>query len=108
MAATQTPISLPPPSAPRLTHRHAHIVADLIQYMNASGEVAPGLTHVLSSWKQNNNGRQRDQQGDSGPIYHSSSKSTLMGFTARTIEEVVVQRTVKHWLTSLQYSDLEL
>lgn len=80
---------LSPSRSRRLTQARAHTVADLIQYMAASGKVAPGLTHVLSSWKQNNKGRQRDQQGDSWPIYHFSSKSTKRSFTAHTKEVVI-------------------
>lgn len=75
----------------RLTHRHTAV--DLIQYTAASGKVAPGLTHALSSWKQNNEGRQRDQQCDSWLIYHDFSKSTMMNSAAHTREVVVYSST---------------
>lgn len=79
---------------PAISVSHRGTAVDLIQYMAASGKVAPGLTHVLSSWKQNNKGRQRDQQGDSWPVYHFSSskkkKSTQeMSFTAHTKDVVI-------------------
>lgn len=72
---------------------HAHTAVDLIQSTAASGKVAPGLTHALSSWKQNNEGRQRDQQCDSWLTYHDSSKSTMMNSAAHTTEVVIYSST---------------
>lgn len=71
------------------TQARAQTVVDLIRCTAASGKVAPGLSHALSSWKQNNKGRQRDQRGDSWLIYHFSSKSTTKRFTVHTKEVVI-------------------